>query len=228
MQDSKTNKVISKIQKLLSLAASPNKHEAERASVMAFELMAKYDIEMSEITTQDASELVQQELYSTGRVNRLVWHVNAILKKYFLVSVLQTSTKDGQIIKLVGKKHRIEVAKHVFSFLMASADNAWKNHRDNITTSSKKETMARKANFQIGFINGVSDKIAASKKQLQETGLVLVKDQDLDDFLEGKTKSVSVSLAYDHHNDQGSGYNTGMKTNIFNAVGNKSNKGILV
>lgn len=44
------NKIIDKIEKLIALSSSDNENEAKDAMLKAQELMAKYEIEMSQIT----------------------------------------------------------------------------------------------------------------------------------------------------------------------------------
>lgn len=48
------NKIIDKIEKLIALSSSDNENEAKAAMLKAQELMAKYEIEMSQINPDKA------------------------------------------------------------------------------------------------------------------------------------------------------------------------------
>ena len=50
------NKIIDKIEKLIALSNSDNENEAKAAMLKAQELMAKYEIEMSQINPDKAKE----------------------------------------------------------------------------------------------------------------------------------------------------------------------------
>ena len=50
------NKIIDKIEKLIALSSSDNENEAKAAMLKAQELMAKYEIEMSQINPDKAKE----------------------------------------------------------------------------------------------------------------------------------------------------------------------------
>jgi hypothetical protein len=80
--------------------------------------------------------------------------------------------------------------------------------------------MNRKYYFSRGFIKGVSDKLEESKVNLQEQGLVIVRDADLDAFMNKnvKTTSKKVSRPFDQHSDASSGYAKGKRTDIFSPV----------
>lgn len=214
-------KVISKIKKLLALSESPNQHEAERASVMAFELMAKYSIEMSTIENTQNSEILQEDLISSGRLNKISWAINTILSKYFYVQLAKRRVGKVTHLAMYGKRHRIEIAKHVFHFLYASVERAWVEYSKNIQTSSRQETMDRKFFFQKGFLQGVTDKLEESKRSLQQQGLVLAKDHDLEEFFKKGFSTRKVPSVYrpkDQHGDQANGYTSGKKTDIFSPV----------
>jgi hypothetical protein len=80
--------------------------------------------------------------------------------------------------------------------------------------------MARKYHYTRGFISGVKEKLEESKVRLQEEGLVLVRDYDLDAFINKTTrltKSTS-KVSKDTFNDKLNGFTQGKATNIFSPV----------
>ncbi len=216
-------KIISRVKKLLALSSSPNQHEAEQASVMAFELMARYSIEMSAVEGSLDNEIKKEELISSGRLDSIIWDINQILDKYFYVSLVRYRDRyqKKSVLKMMGKQHRIEIAKHVFNFLYDAVDRAWQDYRKTLKTMDRQETMDRKYYFSRGFIKGVEAKLEESKINLQEQGLVIVRDADLDAFMKKNitTQTTKMTRRMDQHADGDRGYAKGKKTDIFSPVG---------
>ena len=217
-----TEKLIGKIKKLFALGQSPNKHEAEAAVVAAFELMAKHDIEMSQIDfSAPKEEIIQDLMFETGRVSNHVWSINTILQKYFQVFIMR---RTGYIerkskIYMVGKKSRIELAKHIYNFIQNASERSWQEHRKGIVSFSKADTMYQKRSYMEGFISGIENKLKQSKSNLEEKGLVLVQDSDLLDFKNKKVKTSFVTVKDTDYSTWAKGYETGFNTDLFTPVG---------
>ena len=73
------DQTIEKIRKLLSLANSPNEHEANAANAQAQKLISQFQIDQAEI---DSKAFVKQEIISliipTGSKSNILWKENLI------------------------------------------------------------------------------------------------------------------------------------------------------
>ena len=224
-------KLISKIRKLLALSQSPNKHEAEAAIVAAFELMAKNDIEMSQVEeSKSDSAIVLEVLFETGRVNSHVWTVSSILEKYFHVFLIRYKDNGilsrNNVIKMVGKKHRLELARHVYFFIEDASERSWAEYKKGLDLYSRRDTMYHKQSFMQGFMEGLEAKLRQSKQGLQEKGLVVVADQELTKYKSEHTKSKNLKKRYVDADTRLKGFEFGNRTDLFTPV--KSGKNNLL
>ncbi len=109
--------IIEKIQKLLTLGGNnPNENEATNATRMAMDLLAKYNLSMSEIQNTD-TEIVSHEEYKPGGKSFPTWKtvlLNAICKAHFCQIILRPGT--GKYI-IVGKETNRETSKMMFTYL---------------------------------------------------------------------------------------------------------------
>ena len=110
--------------------------------------------------------------------------VAALLSEYFFVKVIRVPVylprlgKHGQVYEIAGTHANVEMAAHVYAFLLATADKLWLQNRADRRVRSGRDRLA----YQSGVIGGFRDKLAGDRKQLVGTGLVWVGDADLDRF----------------------------------------------
>jgi hypothetical protein len=176
--------IVEKIQKLLALANSSNEHEAKLAAARAQELLVKYNL--TEATVEGHSATYVREDLETGRQREDKVHnlILMVIRDYFFVEVVKNRKYNAEGKKmmqyvLLGKAHNVEIAKYVKSFLEQSFDALWKTYA--------KETGAKptsRTSFMLGLYKGVREQLEATRAKVQsETGLVVVRDGDLDRFL---------------------------------------------
>lgn len=131
-----TDKVIDLIRKLLALSTSSNEHEAAAAAAKAQELLAKHELDMSQIQDRAAQEdaYVHFRRDTGGKQNQKTWRISllgAVAKTSFCRVVFHT---DGKVAHdqytIVGKAHNIEVVEYLFTYLAGEitrlATAAWK------------------------------------------------------------------------------------------------------
>jgi hypothetical protein len=78
----------------------------------------------------------------------------------------------------MGTHANVEMAAHVFQFLLATADRLWHENRGDSRVKSGRDRLS----YQSGVIRGFRDKLLAERGQLAGTGLVWVGDGALRDF----------------------------------------------
>jgi len=174
------DRVLERIRKLLALAGSSNQHEAEIAMRRAHELMLRHNIEATAARTYEVRHLGDP----LKRTTRTESEIMLLLAEFFFVKVIRVpiyvarAGKPGLVYEIAGTHANVEMAEHVYEFMMHTADRLWDECRDDARVRSGRDRQA----FQAGVVRGFREKLAAERKELRGTGLVWVGDGDLDRF----------------------------------------------
>jgi uncharacterized protein DUF2786/SprT-like family protein len=181
--DDPAERVLDRIRKLLALAGSPNQHEAEIAMRKAHELMLRHNIEVA-TTRSDRSYEVRHLGDARKRGTRVESEIAALLSELFFVKVIRVPVylplerRSGLVYEIAGTHANVEMASHVWAFLLATAERLWAENRHDMRVRSGRDRLI----YQSGVIGGFRDKLLAERTGLKETGLVWVGDRDLDRF----------------------------------------------
>ena len=174
-------RTLDRIRKLLALAASSNQHEAEIAMRRAHELMLRHNIDAIGNTEGYEVRHVGDPL---KRGNRVETEVMLLLGEFFFVKVIRVPVyvahagKTGNVYEIAGTRANVEMAEHVYEFMLATADRLWRANRTDARVRNGRDRLA----YQAGVVRGFRDKLSAERKELRGTGLVWVGDGDLDRF----------------------------------------------
>lgn len=187
--------IIEKIQKLLSLANSSNENEAKLAAQKATELLTKYNLSMQEV---EVSQREYEAMHYAGKNSRSPMehkYIFGLLTKFFFVKVVRgrkidyVTMKKHVVWSFFGQEHNVKIAHFVFAFL----DNTFNNLYAEYKKTNETERTSRNS-FYFGLYRGLREQLEAGKKKVEsETGLVVVNDPGIDDFIEsqvGKTRNV--------------------------------------
>jgi hypothetical protein len=175
------DRVLDRIRKLLALAGSDNRNEAELAMQKAHELMLRHNVEAPR-TANDMRYVVRQLGNPEKRGNRVEAAVLALLAELFFVKVICVPVwlpllgKRGTAYEISGTRANVDMAEHVYSFLLATADRLWRENRGDARVKSGRDRLS----YQMGVIGGFRDKLLVDRITLKETGLVWIGDADLD------------------------------------------------
>ena len=130
------DQTIEKIRKLLSLANSPNEHEANAANAQAQKLISQFQIDQAEI---DSKAFVKQEIISliipTGSKSNILWKENLIscLSKVNNCDFYTQKKRSGEvspnnpeklasaytIYLVVGSKSNVELVEILFNLILS-------------------------------------------------------------------------------------------------------------
>jgi hypothetical protein len=177
------DRVLERIRKLLALAGSPNQHEAEMAMRKAHELMLRHNVEAS-AAREDRSFEVRHLGDPLRRATRAEADIIVLLTQYFFVKAIRIPVyvpregKRGLLYEIVGTRANVEMASHVYAFLLATAERLWQENRRDARVRSGRDRMS----YQSGVIRGFREKLAAERTELRGTGLVWVGDKRLDAY----------------------------------------------
>jgi hypothetical protein len=185
------DKVLERIRKLLALAGSANQHEAELAMKKAHELMLRHNVESANVARQyHVLHLGNPE----KRGNRVEAAVLSLLAELFFVKVISVPVyvprlgKRGTAYEISGTRANVDMAEHVYTFLLATADRLWAENRNDARVRSGRDRLS----YQAGVIGGFRDKLLADRVTLKGTGLVWVGDADLDRFYRARHPRITM------------------------------------
>jgi hypothetical protein len=203
---------LEKIARLLTLANSPNEHEAQAAMAAAQRLMLKYNLE--ECKRTDPRDYCFRHLGKpTGRVYEAPRILAVILSEHFFVETIWVPVwrplegKRGSVIEVCGTRANVEMADYAHDFLTKTGDRLWREHKQARAIASNRDRRA----FLAGVMAGFRDKLSSQKKVNREHGLVWRGDPALAAYLKQRhprchwTRHTSSSSSAAHAEGQRAG-----------------------
>lgn len=177
------DRVLERIRKLLALAGSPNQHEAEIAMRKAHELMLRHNIEAARAQAERDFE-VRHLGDPAKRRSRVETDIMILLAESFFVKVIRLPVylpklgTRGSVHEISGTRPNVEMAAHVYAFLLATAERLWRENRSDARVRSGRDRLS----YQSGVVRGFREKLGVERTELRGTGLVWRGDAKLDDF----------------------------------------------
>jgi predicted SprT family Zn-dependent metalloprotease len=182
--DTVEEKVVTKISRLLALAESSNRHEAEAAMGVAQRLMLKHNLDAVRAKTARTYGFVHLGR-PTGRVGEHERLVAMILGKHFFVEAIWVPVyraragRRGTVLEICGTQANLSIAEYAHGFLLGTAERLWSDHKRarGLTLNRERRT------YLAGVMTGFADKLARQDAAQRVEGLVWVKDGDLGGYL---------------------------------------------
>ncbi len=177
------DRIVERIARLLALAESPNRHEAEAAMAAAQRLMLKHNLEATRSQPAGGRDYGHLHLGKpTGRVSEHERLVAMILGKHFFVEAIWIPVYRpleglrGSVLEICGTRSNLAIAEYVHGFLHETAERLWRAHKTERGIRSDRERRTYLAGVMVGF----ADKLARQDARGRSEGLVWVRDGDLD------------------------------------------------
>jgi hypothetical protein len=173
-QIDRNDRILIRIRKLLALAQSRNRHEAEAAMLKAHELIATYNIDRMAMEKRRrffSVFLTQPAL----RHSRDVYHLAHLIQEFYFVqgiwvpAYVMQKGKMGRTLEISGTRQNIAMAGYVYDFVRRFIETEWTRYN-----RTKRLNRFRGTDFAVGIIEGFRQKLSGA----------------------GETKAVP---AYDHH-----------------------------
>jgi hypothetical protein len=169
--------IIEKIQKLLALGGNnPNENEATTATQMAMDLLAKYNLSMSEVQNHDTEEVSHEDYKPFGRSfpNWKTIILNALCHSHFCNLIIRPGT--GCYI-IIGKETNRETCKMMFTYLCNVVDFETKEYlKSNDFDRSQGKTYSN--SFRLGMANRLRTRLLEKKQEIinqnNQNGLIKV------------------------------------------------------
>jgi hypothetical protein len=184
-------KIVERIVRLLALAESPNRHEAEAAMAAAQRLMLKHNLDA---VHADASREYRPAHLGkpTGRVAEHERLVAMILGKHFFVEAIwipvyrPAEALRGSVLEICGTPANLAIAEYVHGFLHTTAERLWREHQLERGIRSNRE----RRTFLAGVMVGFADTLARQDAKNRSDGLVWVQDGDLARYFRKRHPSI--------------------------------------
>jgi hypothetical protein len=173
-------RIVARITRLLALAESPNRHEAEAAMAAAQRLMLKHNLDVA--GSREAHDYGYAHLgRPSGRIGEHERLVAMILGEHFFVEAIwipvyrPLAGKRGSVLEICGTRGNLAIAQYVHGFLHETGERLWRDHKRDSGIESDRERRAYLAGVMVGF----ADQLGRQKAKNRSEGLVWVKDGDL-------------------------------------------------
>jgi len=153
------DRIMLRIQKLMALAESPNRHEADAAMAKSRELIKKYNINLLQNN--------QKRDYKTIFIGtpllrhfREEYHLADLLVTFFFVegiwvpAFVVSKGKMGKVLEISGTRRNLEIAEYVYEFVKHFISSRWKEYN-----KGKGYNRYRKTDFAVGIIGGFRQKL---------------------------------------------------------------------
>lgn len=187
-RDEKVEKILEKVKKLLALAGNnPSEEEAKAASLKAQQLMAEYNLTLSEADEDKKLEFANSS-YACGVDNQWKYGLAAVIAKNFRCEYYWLGKK---ILVFYGYKADCEIAREVFGFLF----KVCKKRMTQVADKAYAETGTSRGvrySYTKGFVQGIKEVLDA-----QCTALMIVTPKEVTTSFEEMSKNwktMSVSM----------------------------------
>jgi predicted SprT family Zn-dependent metalloprotease len=174
------DRIVDRIARLLALAESPNRHEAEAAMAAAQRLMLKHNL--AAVQSRAPRDHAFAHLGTpTGRVAEHERLVAMILGRHFFVEAIWIPVyrplqgKRGSVLEICGTRSNLAIAEYVHGFLNGTADHLWQTHKRESGIRSNRE----RRTFLAGVMAGFADTLTRQEARSRSEGLVWLRDGDL-------------------------------------------------
>jgi hypothetical protein len=175
-----------RVRKLMALAESPNRHEAEVSMAKAHELMARHHLHSVEHEDERAFVSV-----FVGRP-ALRHHLDAyglanLLQEFYFVQGIWVPAyvldkgKMGRVLEVSGTEQNVRLASYVYDFVRHFIEVEWR-----IYNEGKGLNRHRKIDYAAGIIEGFRSKLAAQAMQKNSGGqkaLIKLRDPLLEKYI---------------------------------------------
>ena len=181
------DRIVRVLKKVLSLADSPNEHEAQSAVNKARSLLLEYNLDLVEL---DRERNFDNRSVGPVKGRRSTWELwlAMILNEFFFVEVLWARSyearvdREGTILQLYGTATNLEMATYVYEYMTALIQRLWLDFRTQNDIDGNRERMRYYAGVMQGFHAKLKDEAAATRPRSRGSALVWQGDHRLRDY----------------------------------------------
>lgn len=180
---------IERARKLLALAQSPNRHEAEAAMAKAHEIILKYNLELVE--ARGPREYVSLFVLPPLLRHPLEhYHLAGLLQDFYFVRCVWSrafvleKARMGRALEVTGTVQNVRLASYVSDFVRGFIDREWTRYN-----RDRGLDRHRKSDFAIGIVKGFRSRLEKQdgsrvpNAEARKASLVLIRDPQLEEHL---------------------------------------------
>ncbi|MEW6441022.1 MAG: DUF2786 domain-containing protein, partial [bacterium] len=178
-----------RVKKLLALAESPDRHEAEAAMAKAHELMARYNLDLVE---QRLPRDFVTAFAGKPRIRHPAedYHLANLLQEFYFVRCMWVPAyvldrdRSGRVLEISGTPQNVRLAGYVFDFVRGFVECQWSAYN-----RERKLHRARRTDFAIGILRGFRSRLIAQQQERAAAGtgkgaaLIVLKDPLLEEHM---------------------------------------------
>ena len=157
------DRILIRVKKLMSLAESDNRHEAEAAMAKAHLLIRKYNIDLLQETSR--RNFISAFVGTPAlRRHREEYYLANLLQTFYFIQGIWVSAyvlrkgKMGRVFEISGTVSNVKLADYVYHFVINFIDSQWRRYN-----GLKRLNRYRKTDFAVGIIEGFSNKLSCSR-----------------------------------------------------------------
>ena len=164
------DRMLRRIRKLMALAGSRNRYEAEAAMAKAHELIAKHNVDL--LSHDRKRHFVSVFAGKPAlRHPREIYHLAHLLRDYYFIEgiwvpayVLEKS-KMGRVLEITGTARNVKIASYVHGFVTNFISSQWGQYN-----RERKLNRYRRTDFAVGIIEGFRSKLESQKTHAEKPG----------------------------------------------------------
>ncbi|MCM1235320.1 MAG: DUF2786 domain-containing protein [Ruminococcus flavefaciens] len=179
------NKIIDKIEKLISLAGSSNENEARAAMMKARELMAKYEIKREQLKSQEEERPVMGFTSGSFR-DEWIQMVSGVIADNFRcrrIAISRVGSGGAFRIRFYGYEEDAEICINIFNYAVKVIRKRFGVLRAIYAEAKREFGNREKINYVLGFCHGLEKNFEEQKNQSQSFALALVTPKAVNDFV---------------------------------------------
>ena len=163
--DAAANKQLRRIKKLMALAKSRNRHEAQAAMIKAHQLIKKYNIDV--IRHNEKRQFISIFLGTPAlRHTRDHYHLGLLLQHFYFVEGIWVpafvidKNKMGRVLEITGTRSNIQMASYVYDFVRRFIDAQWRSYNRH-----RQHKHHRRIDFSVGIVEGFRSRLEKEEKR---------------------------------------------------------------
>ena len=162
--DAPEDKIIRRVRKLLSLAQSQHRHEAEAAMFKAHELIEKYNLDLVKQNARRDFISVFVGKPALRQPRETYCLANLLLDFYFVRGLWVSAfvlekDKMGRVLEISGTRENVRIAHYAYDFIDRFINREWSQYN-----SANKLAWRRKTDFAVGIIEGFRSRLIDGNK----------------------------------------------------------------
>lgn len=149
-------RVLRVLKKVLSLAGSPNEHEAQAAVNKARRLLLEYNLDVVELDRERGFACRSLGPVKARHASHEMW-LPMILHEFFFVEVLWSPTyqpwcdREGTVLQIYGTPANLDMAEYVYTFLSDLLEHLWAGYKERQGLRGERQRQP----YYVGVLQGV-------------------------------------------------------------------------